>query len=70
MEQLSYVVGNPTALLIERIFWLVLGAFLGVAIISSLIRGLNENKNDINQVSQKELKNLAKKATQQNTNNI
>ena len=44
MEQATDVVGNPTVLLIERIFWLGLGVFLGIAIISSIIRGLNENK--------------------------
>tara|TARA_Y100001968_G_scaffold149075_1_gene136307 strand:- start:311 stop:523 length:213 start_codon:yes stop_codon:yes gene_type:complete len=69
MEQLTYGVGNPTALLIERIFWLALGVFLGLAIITSLIRRLNENKNNINHSSPKELKNLAEKAIQKNTSN-
>ena len=40
MEQLTDGVSNPTAILIERIFWLGLGGFLGLAIISSLIREL------------------------------
>ena len=44
MEQVTDVVGNPAALLIERIFWLGLGAFLGLAIMTSLIRGFNERK--------------------------
>ncbi len=39
MEQVTDVIGNPTALLVERIFWLGLGAFLGLAIITSLLRG-------------------------------
>ena len=69
MEQLTNGIGNPTALLIERIFWLGLGGFFGLAIISSLIRGLNENKQKKKPISPKELKNLAKKATQKNSNN-
>ena len=44
MEQVTYVIGNPTALLIERIFWLGIGGFLVLALITSLIRGLNEEK--------------------------
>ncbi len=43
MEQVSDVVGNPTALLIERLFWFGLGAFFILALLTSLIRGL---KND------------------------
>ena len=45
MEQVTSAIGNPTALLVERIFWLGLGAFLGLAIITSLLRGLKESKN-------------------------
>ena len=49
MEQLTDAIGNPTALLVERIFWLGLGAFLGLAIITSLLRGLRRKKqNDTN----------------------
>tara|TARA_Y100001968_G_C19207308_1_gene642967 strand:+ start:242 stop:454 length:213 start_codon:yes stop_codon:yes gene_type:complete len=69
MEQVSNVIGNPTALLIERIFWMGLGGFLGLALITSFLRGLNERKNKINPVSPEELKSLAKKAIQQNINN-
>ena len=65
MEQISYAVGNPTALLIERIFWLFLGVFLGLAIITSIIKGLNQNKNKTKPVSTKELEDLAEKAIQQ-----
>ena len=63
MEQLTDGVSNPTAILIERIFWLGLGGFLGLAIISSLIRGLSEKEKTISSI---ELKSLAEKATQQN----
>tara|TARA_Y100001968_G_C18843250_1_gene474547 strand:+ start:315 stop:503 length:189 start_codon:yes stop_codon:yes gene_type:complete len=54
---------NATAILIERIFWLGLGGFLVLAIISSLTREIGEKEKTI---SQKELKNIAKKATQRN----
>ena len=63
MEQLTDGVSNSTAILIERIFWLGLGGFLGLAIISSLIRELLEKEKTI---SPKELKKLAKEATQRN----
>ena len=66
MEQVTNAIGNPTALLLERIFWLGLGAFLGLAIITSLLRGLTERKNKTTPVSPDQLENLAKKAIQQN----
>tara|TARA_B100000902_G_C26917582_1_gene720054 strand:+ start:149 stop:361 length:213 start_codon:yes stop_codon:yes gene_type:complete len=69
MEELNELVGNPTALLLERFFWLGLGGFLGLAIINSLIRGLNEGKRNTKSVSSEELKNLAKKAIKKNSNN-
>ena len=68
MEQVTDVVGNPTALLIERIFWLGLGFFLFLAIITSLLRGLSDKRNKIKPGSSKELENLAKKATGRNRN--
>ena len=67
MEQLTDAIGNPTALLVERIFWFGLGAFLGLAIITSLLRGLKEGKNKPSPISPDQLENLAKKATQQNS---
>tara|TARA_B100001250_G_scaffold409926_1_gene435269 strand:- start:151 stop:363 length:213 start_codon:yes stop_codon:yes gene_type:complete len=67
MEQVTDAIGNPTALIIERIFWLGLGCFLGVAIIASLLRGLKENKNNTKPVSPNVLNNFAKKAIQQNS---
>ena len=45
MEQVTDVIGNPTSLLIERIFWLVIGGFLGLALITSIIRGILEEQN-------------------------
>ena len=66
MEQVTDVVGNPTALLIERIFWLGIGGFLTLAIITSLIRGLNERKKKVKPIYRKELENLAKKAIKKN----
>ena len=66
MEEVTYAIGNPATLLIERIFWLGLGGFLGVAIITSLVRGLKENKNKTKPYSKKVLVDPAEKATQQN----
>ena len=67
MEQVTDAIGNPTALLVERIFWLGLGALLGLAIITSLLRGLTESKNNTPPISADQLENLAKKAIQQNS---
>ena len=66
MDQVTDAIGNPTALLIERIFWLLLGGFLGLAITSSVIRGLKETRNRKTPVSPNQLENLVKKAIQQN----
>ena len=68
MEQVTDAIGNPTALLVERIFWLGLGAFLGLAIINSLLRGLKERRIKTRPVSPDQLENLAKKAIQKNSN--
>ena len=67
MEQVIDPIGNPTALLVERIFWLGLGAFLGIAIITSFLRGLKERKNKTTPVLSNQLENLAKKAIEQNS---
>ena len=42
--------GNPTALLVERIFWLGLGLFLCLSIFTSLIRTFNERNRTIDGV--------------------
>ena len=67
MEHVTHAIGNPTALLVERIFWLGLGAFLGLAIITSFLRGLKERKNKTTPVLSNQLENLAKKAIEQNS---
>ncbi len=67
MEQVTDAIGNPAALLVERTFWLGLGAFLGVAIITSFLRGLKESKNKMTPVSPDQLECLAKKAIHQNS---
>ena len=66
MEQVTDVIGNPTALLIERFFWLGIGGFLGLAIVTSLFNGFNERKKETKPSSTIELENLAKKAIQKN----
>ena len=68
MEQLTDAIGNPTTVLLERIFWLGLGGFLVLALVTSLLRGLREKKFNSSSVSPKQLKNLAKKAIKQNHN--
>ena len=67
MEHVTDAIGNPAALLVERFFWLGLGGFLGLAIITSFLRGLKEGKNKTTPVSPDQLENLAKKAIQQNS---
>ncbi len=67
MEQVTGAIVNPAALLLERIFWLGLGAFLGLAIITSLLRGLKEGKSKTTPVAPDQLENLAKKAIEQNS---
>ncbi len=67
MEQVTNAVGNSTALLIERFFWLGIGVFLGLAIIKSFIRGLKENKTK--PPSDNQLESLAQKAIQRNSAN-
>tara|TARA_Y100001968_G_scaffold28931_1_gene22377 strand:+ start:69 stop:242 length:174 start_codon:yes stop_codon:yes gene_type:complete len=46
MEQTTIAIGNTTALLIERMFWLGLGAFLGLTLITSFLRGVKERKKE------------------------
>ena len=69
MEHVTHAIGNPTSLLIERIFWFGLGVFLVLALITSLLRGgSNESSNNkIKTVSPKDVDNLAKKAFQKNS---
>ena len=67
MEQVTDAIGNPTTLLIERVFWLGLGAFLGMAIITSVLRGLKERTNKTTHFPPEQLENLAKKAIQKNS---
>ncbi len=66
MEQVTDAIGNPTTLLFERFFWLGLGAFFGLALLTSLLRGLKESKHKKTPFSPYQLENLAKKAIQQN----
>ena len=68
MELVTDQLGNPTTLLIERIFWLGIGGFFGLALMTSLVRGLKQNKIKETNVSAKHLENLAKKAIQKNSN--
>ncbi len=67
MEQVTDSIGNPTALLLERFFWLGLGGFFGLAIITSFLRGIKERKNKTTPIHAEKLENLAKKAIKQNS---
>ena len=67
MEQATYAIGNPTSLLVERIFWLGLGGFLALTLITSFLRGKKGTINKSRSVSSDQLENLANKAIQQNS---
>ena len=67
MEHSTDAIGNPTALLIERFFWLGLGVFLAIAIINSFLKGIKVRTNKMKPVKPFDLEKLAKKATQQNS---
>ena len=62
MVQPTDAIGNPISLLIERLFWLGLGGFFGLSIVTSILRGLKERKNRAKLLSPEQLENLAKKA--------
>ena len=68
MEQVTDPIGNPTTLLIERIFWLGIGGFFVLTLMTSLVRNSKQNKIKETYVSAKHLENLAKKAIQKNSN--
>ena len=67
MEQVTDAIGNPTALLLERIFWLGLGGFFGLALITSILRGIKDRKNKTKPISAEQLKDLAKNAIKKNS---
>tara|TARA_Y100001968_G_C18979062_1_gene535937 strand:+ start:249 stop:461 length:213 start_codon:yes stop_codon:yes gene_type:complete len=69
MEQVTNPIGNTTTILIERIFWLGIGGFFGLAFITSIIRGLKQNKAKQTNASARQLENLAKRAIQKNCDN-
>ena len=66
MEQVTDVIGNPTTILIERVFWLALGGFFGLALLKSVFRKIREDSVRTNNINPNQLKNLAKKAIQKN----
>ena len=68
MEAVTDSVGNPLTLLIERFFWLGLGGFFGLAVITSVIRTIKEKQNKETVVTPKNLEELANKAIKDNIN--
>ena len=66
MEQTTYAIGNPSTLLLERLFWLGIGGFLGLALVTSFIRALKEKATKTKTFSPIQLKKLAQKAIEKN----
>ena len=59
------LVGNTTSVLIERLFWLLLGIFLCSAIASNFIKSKEFSRKNIKGM-EKRLKNLAEIASKKN----
>ena len=66
MEPSTDLVGYPITLLIERVFWLSLGLFFALTLISSLLRALKEKNNKEIVITPKDLEKLANKAIKEN----
>ena len=66
MEPATDLIGNPLTLLIERIFWLSLGGFLGLALITSVNRTVKDKNNKKKVISPRDLEKLANKAIKEN----
>ena len=62
METATDLVGNPLTLLIERIFWLILGGLFGLAFITSIIRTIKEKRNKSKIITPKDLEKIANNA--------
>ena len=65
MDQAYYLRGIPISLLIERMFWIGIGIFLGAAILRSLLSSIHVRQEPKANMEQK-LKSIAKNATQSN----
>ncbi len=66
MEPATDLFGNPITLLIERVFWLSLGGFFGLAFITSVIRTIKERNKKEKVVTPKDLQKLANQAIKEN----
>ncbi len=69
METATDLVGNPLTLLIERIFWLSLGGFLGLALTTSIVKTMKESNYKEKVVTPKDLEKLANKAIKEKKEN-
>ena len=65
MEPVTDLVGNPITLLIERFFWLGLGAFFVLALITSFFKAIKESNKKKKVITPKDLEKLANKAIQE-----
>tara|TARA_Y100001968_G_C18776964_1_gene444854 strand:- start:93 stop:302 length:210 start_codon:yes stop_codon:yes gene_type:complete len=68
MEKFTDAIGNSITLALERIFWLGLGVYFFLAILTSLIRG-NKERKERRSDSPKELENIPKNL-QKKTRNL
>jgi len=69
MENVNDLIGNPISLLIERVFWLLMGIFLMVTMITSIIRSQKDNKNREKVITSKDSEKIANKAINKNKMN-
>ena len=53
-------------MLIERIYWLFIGCFLGLALLASFIRALKQSKFKESFIPTNQLEDIAKRAIEQN----
>lgn len=65
MDQASNLIGNPLSLLIERVFWLLIGIFLFITITKSYFKSRNTSLENTQEMETK-LKILAQKASELN----
>ena len=63
METTFHLFDNSTNLLVERIFWLGIGIFLGATFLKAGISAINFQQNNTKKMEHK-LRKIAQKATQ------
>ena len=66
MEPANDLVVNPITLLIERVFWISLGVFFVLTVITSIVRSIKEKTHKEKIVTSKDLEKLANRAIRKN----